>query len=319
MIDIEFVFNEIADLDCTAVRAAIEHRLSATRYGDWPQWHAAYEALPEATPSQYELLSGVVIGCRNDLSPSSYETLEKSFKQLIPWRKGPFSIFGLNIDTEWRSDLKWARVAAATSPMAGRRILDVGAGNGYYLWRMRGAGARFCLGVDPSPRFLAQFAMVKRYLPHQPVHLLPLAGEELPEKLAAFDTTFSMGVLYHRRSPFDHLRELLATLRPGGELVLETLVVEGDANTVLVPEDRYAMMNNVWCIPSVAALELWLRKTGFAAIRCHDVSVTTTAEQRRTEWMRFHSLAEFLDPTDSSRTVEGYPAPRRALLTALRP
>ncbi|PMC22346.1 tRNA 5-methoxyuridine(34)/uridine 5-oxyacetic acid(34) synthase CmoB, partial [Klebsiella aerogenes] len=44
-----------------------------------------------------------------------------------------------------------------------------------------------------------------------------------------------MGVLYHRRSPLDHLWQLKDQLAPGGELVLETLVIEGDENTVLVP------------------------------------------------------------------------------------
>ena len=39
-------------------------------------------------------------------------------------------------------------------------------------------------------------------------------------------------------------------------------------------------------------------------------------EQRSTEWMRFDSLASALDPNDSGRTVEGWPAPERALLLA---
>ncbi|WP_134627136.1 DUF1698 domain-containing protein, partial [Pseudomonas aeruginosa] len=99
----------------------------------------------------------------------------------------------------------------------------------------------------------------------------------------------------------------------------ETLVVEGDASTVLVPEDRYAQMRNVWFLPSVAALELWLRRAGFADARCVDVSLTSVEEQRSTEWMRFQSLPEFLDPQDRSRTVEGLPAPMRATLVARKP
>ena len=148
---------------------------------------------------------------------------------------------------------------------------------------------------------------------------LPLALEELPAKLEGFDTVFSMGVLYHRRSPIDHLLDLKDTLLRGGELVLETLVVEGDAQQVLVPEDRYAMMRNVWFLPSVPALERWLRRAGFEDVRCVDVSTTSVEEQRATEWMRFQSLPEFLDPADHSRTVEGLPAPTRAVLVARKP
>lgn len=125
-----------------------------------------------------------------------------------------------------------------------------------------------------------------------------------------------MGVLYHRPNPIEHLQILASTLKAGGELLLETIVLEDAEQTVLVPEDRYAKMRNVWFIPSVAMLELWLRRTGFEEIRVIDVSRTTSEEQRRTDWMTFESLSDFLDPTDSNRTIEGYPSPSRAVIIA---
>ena len=127
-----------------------------------------------------------------------------------------------------------------------------------------------------------------------------------------------MGVLYHRRSPIDHLLALRDTLRPGGELVLETLVVEGDEHTVLVPGERYAQMPNVYFLPSSLALAQWLTRAGFTNVRIVDEAITTQDEQRRTDWMTYQSLADFLDPNDPSRTIEGYPAPRRAVLVAER-
>jgi tRNA (mo5U34)-methyltransferase len=143
--------------------------------------------------------------------------------------------------------------------------------------------------------------------------------EHLPEKLQAFDTTFSMGILYHRRSPFDHLIALRDSLRPGGQLVLETLVIEGQAGEVLVPEGRYSKMGNVWFIPSTATLEAWLKKAGFKSPKLIDVSQTSRDEQRSTDWMSFHSLAEFLNPDNPNQTIEGYPAPRRATFIAEKP
>jgi len=128
-----------------------------------------------------------------------------------------------------------------------------------------------------------------------------------------------MGVLYHRRSPIDHLYELRGALSQGGELVLETLIIEGGRGEVLVPERRYAKMRNVWFIPTVEELIHWLERVGFTKVRCLDQSVTTTDEQRVTSWMEFESLADFLDPTDPTRTIEGYPSPRRALLSAIAP
>ena len=205
------------------------------------------------------------------------------------------------------------------SDLTGRTILDVGCGSGYHMWRMIGAGAHLAVGIDPTQLFLCQFEAVRKLLGNdQRAHLLPLGIEQLPA-LNAFDTVFSMGVLYHRRSPLDHLWQLKDQLVDGGELVLETLVVEGDENSVLVPGDRYAQMRNVYFIPSAAALKMWLEKCGFVDVRIVDVCATTTEEQRRTEWMITESLADFLDPEDNSKTLEGYPAPVRAVIIANKP
>ncbi|NRA61426.1 MAG: tRNA 5-methoxyuridine(34)/uridine 5-oxyacetic acid(34) synthase CmoB, partial [Psychrobium sp.] len=176
----------------------------------------------------------------------------------------------------------------------------------------------FAVGIDPSTLFLFQFEIIRHLANNdQRAHLLPLGIEQLP-KLNVFDTVFSMGVLYHRKSPIEHIQQLKDQLRPGGELVLETLVIDGDENQVLVPAGRYGKMNNVWFLPSVAALELWLGKLGFENIRVVDVSTTTLEEQRKTPWMDYESLSDFLDPNDQSKTIEGHPAPKRAVIIATK-
>jgi tRNA (mo5U34)-methyltransferase len=50
-----------------------------------------------------------------------------------------------------------------------------------------------------------------------------------------------------------------------------------------------------------------------------DISTTSIEEQRSTEWMKFESLKDFLDPEDPSKTVEGHPAPIRAVFVAEAP
>jgi tRNA (mo5U34)-methyltransferase len=184
---------------------------------------------------------------------------------------------------------------------------------------MLGDGALEVIGIDPTPLFVVQFWALQKYLRKDGIWVLPQGIEQVPAKLQAFDTVFSMGVLYHRRSPMDHLQELRECLRPGGQLVLETLVIEGGPGQVLVPEGRYARMGNVWFLPTPETLLGWLRKLGFTDVELIDVTVTTTEEQRATEWMRFHSLADFLDPEDPSRSIEDHPAPRRAIVTARTP
>ena len=297
----------------------IAQGLSTQRYGDLPAWYAALASLPPVTTTQLELATRVQIGAAGELNPAQQQQLKQALQALIPWRKGPFQLFDITIDAEWRSDKKWQRLAEHISPLTQRTVLDVGCGNGYYCWRMLGAGAERVIGIDPSPRFVVQFYMSKHFTGDLAVDVLPVGIEALPPALQAFDTTFSMGVLYHRRSPMDHLRELKDTLKPGGELVLETLVIEGKLGEVLVPEGRYAMMNNVWFLPSVASLESWLRKCGFRHIRCVDLSHTSVEEQRATPWMQFQSLSDFLHPSEPGQTVEGHPAPLRAVMIAEKP
>ncbi|EKN3732760.1 tRNA 5-methoxyuridine(34)/uridine 5-oxyacetic acid(34) synthase CmoB [Yersinia enterocolitica] len=288
-------------------------------HGKFKTWFNAVEHLPQLTPTSLDLREGVRAEMTPPISAGQREGMENMLRALMPWRKGPFSLYGLDIDTEWRSDWKWQRVLPHISPLAGRTILDVGCGSGYHLWRMIGEGAHLAVGIDPMQLFLCQFKAIRKLLGgDQRAHVLPLGIEQLPE-LAAFDTVFSMGVLYHRRSPLDHLYQLKNQLVNEGELVLETLVVEGDSQQVLVPGDRYAQMRNVYFIPSAPALKAWLEKCGFVDVRIADMAVTTTDEQRRTDWMTSESLAEFLDPNDPTKTVEGYPAPLRAVLIARKP
>lgn len=319
MIDFTSLSRHMASTPLAAWVAELPQQFSekwARGHGDLARWGQALEALPTLHAEHIDLLEHFRL--EGPCSSEQHDQLYGALMGLSPWRKGPFSLFGVELDTEWRSDWKWARVAPHLD-LRGKRVLDVGCGNGYYMWRMLGAGADSVIGVDPNWLFFCQFQAMARYLPERPVWHLPFTLEELPANLQGFDTVFSMGVLYHRRSPIDHLLALKECLVSGGELVLETLVVEGDESAVLVPEDRYAQMRNVWFLPSVPALERWLRRAGFSEVRCVDVSDTSVREQRSTEWMRFQSLADFLDPNDPTRTVEGLPAPRRAVLLARRP
>ena len=294
----------------------VSNGLSHERYGDLKNWLKAFDILPSAEGSS--LNPGPTMTIENaNWTSSDLEQLTLALQMLIPWRKGPYNVSGIDIDTEWRSDWKWSRLEDEITPLQSRLVLDVGCGNGYHLWRMIGAGAKRAIGIDPSPRFSIQFEVIKRLAGgNHPIHLIPTPLEAVTRPLSVFDTVFSMGVIYHRRDPFEHLRELKDCLRPGGELILESLVVPGDAETCLVPENRYAKMRNVWKIPSAKMMLEWLDDIGFKNARIIDQSVTNLEEQRQTNWMRFESLADYLDVNDSSKTIEGYPAPMRAILVA---
>ncbi|MCL4104258.1 UNVERIFIED_CONTAM: hypothetical protein GTU68_035120, partial [Idotea baltica] len=298
----------------------IERGLSPKRYGDLARWQKAVSMLPALTPDRCSLNSASISAHLNrELDEQTASQLREALMGLHPWRKGPFNLFGVEVDTEWRSDWKWDRLQASIEPLAGRRVLDVGCGSGYHCWRMLGDGAAEVIGIDPTPLFVMQFWAIQSYLRRDNIWVLPVGIQDVPPKTKAFDTVFSMGILYHRRSPMDHLQDLKDCLRPGGQLVLETLVIEGELGQSLVPEGRYARMGNVWFLPSCETLLSWLTKMGFEDPQTIDVTLTSTEEQRATPWMNFHSLADFLDPLDSSKSIEGHPAPRRAIVTAKLP
>ncbi|MFQ5983433.1 MAG: tRNA 5-methoxyuridine(34)/uridine 5-oxyacetic acid(34) synthase CmoB [Woeseiaceae bacterium] len=316
MLDYESLFDDLAGIDLATWRAELRGLLDAkfkdSAHGKLKEWRAVMSDLPAAEKLPADLSGPAISIPRADGVPAS--RLRDVLLRLVPWRKGPFDLCGVYIDTEWRSDLKWDRIKDSIASLDGRAVLDVGCGNGYFGLRMRGMGAKLVIGIDPTLLYVIQFLAVCHFMRREPVHVLPLRLQELPGDSAVFDTVFSMGVLYHQRSPAAHLEALRSSLRPGGELVLETLILPGGEAIAHEPVDRYARMRNVWLLPTEVMLRAWLADAGFDGVRLIDVSRTTTDEQRTTAWMPFESLAEALDPADTTRTIEGWPAPRRAVL-----
>lgn len=300
------------------LQAAYAAKVAEPLHGDLARWYDVLEQTQHLVPSQLDLSADCLrIGQLDDLPEALQHDFSRLLMQQHPWRKGPFALFGTHIDTEWRSDWKWQRVQPHLAPLAGRHVLDVGCGSGYHVWRMAGLGAASVLGIEPMWQYVLQFNLLKQWVDKiQPnaAHVLPLTLEELPPLPACFDTVLSMGVLYHRRDPLQHLISLKNMLRSGGELLLETLVIDGDVNQMLMPEDRYCRMRNVWFLPSVPLLMRWCERLGFKRVRVVDLNRTTVQEQRQTAWMTYHSLAEALNPHDLSQTVEGLPAPLRVAL-----
>ena len=303
LIDYPSLWQCLADVGLDSWRAQLEstihERLNNKAHGDFSRWSDALQQLRAGQSDQ--------------------QTTRDLFLSLAPWRKGPFNIEGITIDSEWRSNLKWDRIKDAIAPLDDGVVLDVGSGNGYYALQMHHAGARAVIGIDPTLLYAVQFLALAHFLRPQAVFVLPLRLNELPQNGHDFDTTFSMGVLYHQRSPIDHLQQLKGTLRPGGQLVLETIFIPGEESRACTPVERYARMRNVWLLPTISELTTWLQRTGFVDIAVVDKSVTTTEEQRSTEWMSFESLREALKPGDPEWTVEGLPAPRRVIVVAKAP
>jgi tRNA (mo5U34)-methyltransferase len=306
-----------------ALKIAIEKRWQKP-HGDAKRWQKCLDDLPNNHPTiQLQTDNAITLShCpstnQNQLIIPSPEQLKQTLLGLSPWRKGPFQIFHTHIDSEWQSHWKWQRLQkhGINKLLENANILDIGCGNGYYGWHMLKAGASSIIGIDGSMLLHFQFSVCKQYQPHSPLMLFPLRFDLFPTAITGFDVVFSMGVLSHTKDPIQHLKDSRQRLTENGTLILETLIIDTQEKTALHPKDRYAKMNNVFSLPSPSMLINWIEQAGFKNAQIYDINRTSIEEQRPTEWMGNQSLEHFLDPQDSSKTIEGYPAPTRLLLTA---
>ena len=231
-------------------------------------------------------------------------------KMLKPWRKGPFKINDIFIDSEWKSYIKWDTIKNFLN-LEGKDVLDVGCNNGYHMFRMLEMNPKSVTGFDPSALFNIQFEFINSFIKSNIEYKL-LGVEHIPYYEKKFDTIFCMGILYHRKDPIEMLKEVKAGLKKGGEIILDTLIIEGNEEIALSPI-RYAKMKNIYFIPTLKALYNWIEKAKFSSIEFIGKKYTTTNEQRKTDWIEGESLEHFLNK-NQTKTIEGYEPPLRVYL-----
>lgn len=282
-----------------------------------------YKAIKEAMVPEYNQLvdyskSAVTVGNKDDLTDEQYQNVERLTKELIPWRKGPFNFYGQEIDSEWRSDLKWDRLKEHVDNLEDKRVLDIGCNNGYFMFKMAEQRPELVLGIDPVLHNICQFDLIQNYAQNPALHFELFGVEHLNYFKELFDVVFSMGIIYHHRHPLEQLIEIRDSLVPGGQMILETIGIPGSDSVALFPEDRYAKMRNVFFVPTLSCLVNWAKKAKFIDVEVISATPLTNEEQRLTDWCPppFQSLDDFIDPNDPTKTIEGHAAPMRFCIKA---
>ena len=277
-----------------------------------PNYAALEEKISRLQPLNPAYTLGDTISIKTD-DEYDYKTIAQSLKS---WRKGAFSINDLFIDSEWRSFIKYNLIKDHLD-ISGKTVLDLGCNNGYYLFRMLDKNPKKLIGFDPSYLFFLQFLFINRFIGAD-IEYKMQGSDDLPNYKNSFDTVVCLGVIYHRPDPITMLKNIAASLKNGGELIIDSLIIEDENDTALCPKQTYAKMPNVWFIPTVQTLFNWLERCGFHAPRLIATRKTDITEQRKTEWINGESLEHFLDPNDHTKTFEGYNAPIRAYISARR-
>ncbi len=282
-------------------------------------FEAAMHSLPDISTSYCAWEDVVSIGAPEELSEAQQTSLQDALKAFIPWRKGPFNIFGMSIDAEWRSDWKWQRILPELQDLKGKRVADVGCNNGYYLFRLASLEPELAIGLDPTVRYWYTFQFLQKFAQRPNLQFELLGVEHIHHFPKFFDTVLCLGILYHHPDPIGILRKMLTSLKPGGQLIVESAGIPGNTSMALFPEKRYAKVPGTWFVPTLPCLVNWIHRAGFREVTSFGSIQLNTEEQRRTEWAPYESLSDFLDPTDLSLTVEGYPAPWRFYVKAVKP
>ncbi len=315
-------FTSLANADhqkLSAHHEYVEKRVTSLKRGIKALRHKA-ELLQHVKACHLDLNGdAVTIGTRNEISAEEYDLLYTNLKELHPWRKGPFNIFGIDIDAEWRSNRKWDRLLPHLPDLAGKVIADVGSNNGYYMFRMAHHKPKLVVGFEPYLNHFFVFHMLRQFSGLSNLEMELLGVEDMGLFGPSFDVVFLMGILYHRISPLECLKEVRDSMTPGGTLIVESQAIPGDQPVALFPEERYAKVPGTYFVPTGVCLQNWMIRAGFSDVELFCSHEMNSEEQRKTEWMEFESYSDFIDPQDHTRTVEGYPAPLRVFLKGKKP
>ncbi len=289
-----------------------ELRKDRQKWMTWKNIKPLRDALESLEDGVFKVEFGDVV----KISGETENNIEDIAKLMMPWRKGPFELFDTHIDAEWKSNIKYNLLRKHFN-LKDKRVADIGCNNGYYLFRMQEDEPKSLVGFDPSPLYKTQFDFINHFVKSEIVYEL-LGVEHLSVYEEKFDIIFCLGVLYHRSDPVAMLKQLFKGLDKQGELILDTFYIDGENEICLCPETSYSKIPNIYFVPTISALKNWCLRAGFISFEVLETSTTDASEQRKTSWIEGHSLEDFLDPDDSSKTVEGYPAPKRVYVKLIK-
>ncbi|MDQ6677335.1 MAG: class I SAM-dependent methyltransferase [Acidobacteriota bacterium] len=166
-----------------------------------------------------------------------------------------------------------ARLAQFPIPqdLAGKRVLDIGAWDGWFTFEMERRGASVvAVDLSPNTRFLKARDLMGSQAEYHIMDVLDLS----PERLGLFDIVLFFGVLYHLKHPLLALERVCAM---STDLVLVESYVSDSSVADPVPRMEFYEFDELcgqfdnWVGPNTACLLAWCRTAGFARVSLNSV------------------------------------------------
>src|SRR5579864_8959966 len=155
--------------------------------------------------------------------------------------------------------------------LRGKRVLDIGAWDGWYSFEMERRGAEV-MAIDnwDNPRFREMHAILASRVEYRQLDIYELT----PERIGRFDIVLFMGVLYHLKHPLLALERVCALTT--GMAAVESFVLREEhlpgQDVAKLPimafyeTDEFAGQTDNWVGPSLPCLLAFCRTAGFARV-----------------------------------------------------
>jgi tRNA (mo5U34)-methyltransferase len=118
MIDLSPLARRLAGTPLAAWANTLQAQLDKKMekgHGDLERWQSALDALPKIQPSEVDLLNGLMLDTECD--DETRAQMRTALMGLSPWRKGPFDLFGVHVDTSMSAAATAITCGACSAPV----------------------------------------------------------------------------------------------------------------------------------------------------------------------------------------------------------